>query len=101
MNMNLFSCLKHVRNSTLEISEKNPHEPTQGSSHFCRIQALVEGHSGLMVHSGLQLGGVPMNECAQEQAGLSPTTLHSELGPHGEGIQGSIGSIGSVLLVSW
>lgn len=36
-----------------------PHEPGQGSLHFSRIQARLLGHSGLMMHSGLQFGGVP------------------------------------------
>jgi hypothetical protein len=36
-----------------------PHDPGQGSLHFSRIQAKLLGHSELMVHSGLQLGGLP------------------------------------------
>lgn len=32
----------------------------QGSTHFCFTQALLKGHSGLVKHSGRQLGGAPM-----------------------------------------
>lgn len=46
---------------------------------------MLLGHSLLLTHSGLQLGGAPMNSGEQEQEGASLTTLHSELGPHGEG----------------
>lgn len=44
-----------------------------------------------MIHSGWQLGGAPLNSGKQEQDGDSPTTLHIEFGPHGEGSQGLIG----------
>ena len=37
-----------------------PHEPGHGSIHFSLRQALLLGHSALMEHSGLQLGGTPM-----------------------------------------
>ena len=37
----------------------DPHDPGHGSLHFSRIQARLLGHSGLMVHSGLQFGGLP------------------------------------------
>lgn len=44
------------------------------------------------MHSGLQLGGVPIICGEQEQTGTSFFTLHSEFGPHGEGEHGLIGS---------
>lgn len=37
-----------------------PQDPGHGSVHFSLIQAKELGHSELMLHSGLQLGGVPM-----------------------------------------
>lgn len=36
-----------------------PQDPKHGSRHFCRIHACEVGHSELIVHSGLQLGGLP------------------------------------------
>jgi len=72
----------------------NPQAFTHGSEHFWRIQALVGGHSGLMEHSGRQLGGVPMKVAAHEQAAFPFSTLHSELGPQGDGWQGLSGVVG-------
>jgi hypothetical protein len=50
-----------------------------------------------VVHSGRQLGTLPTKSGKQEQAAWTPITLHSELGPHGEGTHGlaSLGGIGS------
>jgi hypothetical protein len=45
----------------------------------------------LTTHSGLQFGGEPIFPGKHEQAGLSPTARHSELGPQGEGIHGFAG----------
>lgn len=36
-----------------------PQLPGQGSLHFWLMQARVFGHSGFIVHSGRQLGGIP------------------------------------------
>ena len=44
-----------------------PQAPTQGSEHFCWIQALLLGHSALRTHSGRQLGGAPMKPGRQVQ----------------------------------
>lgn len=41
-----------------------------------------------MIHSGLQLGGVPVNSGRQEHEGAPPILRHCELGPHGEGMHG-------------
>lgn len=54
---------------------------------------LVE-HSEFEMHSGRQLGGVPINSRRHEQDGESPIGRHSELAPHGDGLHGSIGSLG-------
>ena len=45
----------------------NPHDPGHGLMHFRLTQALFCGHSELMVHCGLQLGGTPSNVGKQEQ----------------------------------
>lgn len=37
------------------------------------------------MHSGLQLGGEPINVGKQEHDGEVPITLHWELGPQGDG----------------
>lgn len=59
------------------------------------MQAKSLGHSLLLTHSGLQLGGTPINSGEQEQEGELLTTLHWELGPHGEGSHGFCGIVGS------
>jgi len=41
-----------------------------------------------MTHSGLHLGGLPMYVGLQLQDGYPPTSLHSLLGPQGDGTQG-------------
>lgn len=43
------------------------------------------------MHSGLQLGGVPIICDEHEQTGTVFLTLHSEFGPHGDGLHGSVG----------
>lgn len=37
-----------------------PQDPGQGSTHFSLIQAKLLGHSELILHSGLQFGGLPI-----------------------------------------
>lgn len=54
------------------------------------MQARLNGHSLLLTHSGLQLGGAPKNPGKHEHEGDSLDTLHWELGPHGEGRQGFV-----------
>lgn len=74
----------------------SPQDPGQGSRHLELIQDLVDGQSGFMTHSGLQLGGVPMYDGRQAHSGLLLTLRHWEFGPHGDGTQGSdFGSSGS------
>lgn len=55
------------------------------------MQAKFEGHSLLLIHSGLQLGGWPINVDKQVQDGLPLMLRHSELGPQGDGSQGLVG----------
>lgn len=43
-----------------------------------------------MVHSGLQLGGVPTYVGKHEHEGELPISLHCEYGPQGDGMQGFI-----------
>lgn len=45
---------------TTEQTALKPHDPVQGSTQRWLIQAKDGGHSGLMVHSGLQFGGLPL-----------------------------------------
>lgn len=37
-----------------------PQRPGQGSVHFSLRQTKCVGHSALIVHSGLQFGGIPL-----------------------------------------
>lgn len=60
----------------------------QGFLHFILIQAKLIWHSLLLIHSGLQFGGEPMNSAKQEHDGDWPWTLHWEFGPQGDGTQG-------------
>lgn len=67
-----------------------PHAPWHGSAHLFLMQAMWFGHSLLLVHSGLQFGGTPINSGIQEQEGESLILWQIELGPHGDGSQGLI-----------
>lgn len=58
------------------------------------MQAKFPEHSLLVIHSGLQFGGTPINVGKQEHDGVLPFTLHSEFGPHGDGIHGLTGDSG-------
>lgn len=70
-----------------------PQEPGQGSRHFCFIQAKLLEQSSLIVHSGLQFGGLPSKLGKQEHDGIPRRFLHCEFGPHGDGTHGSLVSI--------
>lgn len=72
-----------------------PHEPSQGSLHFLFIHAKCEGHSLLLIHSGLQYGGEPRNSGRHEHVGVSPATRHSAFAPQGDGTQGFVCRTGS------
>lgn len=67
--------------------------PGHGSLHFCWIHAKWLGHSELLIHSGLQFGGVPIYSWRHEQDGLPLMSLHWEYGPQGDGWQGLLGTI--------
>lgn len=71
-----------------EHSALKPQEPGQGSIHFSFWHARLPEHSALIEHSGLQFGAIPIKFGKQEHAGASPTTLHWEYGPHGDGMHG-------------
>lgn len=66
-----------------------PQDPGQGSVHFWLMQALLLGHSALMLHSGRQLGGDPIYVGKQEQDGEPLILRHSAFCPQGDGTQGS------------
>lgn len=55
------------------------------------MQAKLLIHSELIVHSGLQFGGLLMYPTKQEHDGEPPMSWHCELGPHGDGTQGFVG----------
>lgn len=65
-----------------------PQLPAHGSWHFWSIQAKWFRHSLLLIHSGLQFGGFPVNSGKQEQEGEPFISLHIEFGPQGDGIHG-------------
>ena len=68
-----------------------PHVPGHGSLHFWLMHASWGAHSEFDTHSGRQFGGAPVKPAMQEHEGWSPATLHSALGPQGDGRQGSEG----------
>lgn len=81
-----------------------PHEPIHGSWHCCAIQARFDGHSWWITHSGRQFGGAPSIPNEHEQTALASSSLHSEFGPHGDGIQGFTflgGSIAVIKISDW
>lgn len=51
------------------------------------MQAKELEHSELLMHSGLQFGGDPINSGKQEHEGDPLISLHCAFGPHGEGTQ--------------
>lgn len=77
-----------------------PHEPTQGLLHFWLIHANWLEHSELLIHSGRQFGGDPMNSGKHEHDGFSLITSHLAFGPHGDGKHGLIGISGFVANIS-
>lgn len=54
------------------------------------MQAKWFAQSLLLLHSGRQFGGEPINCDKQEQEGDSPLTWHSALAPQGDGWHGLI-----------
>lgn len=72
-----------------------PQDPGHGSRHFSLIQAKLLAHSELIIHSGRQFGGDPMNDGRQEHDGIVPITWQIEFNPHGDGTHGLTGSGGA------
>jgi len=68
-----------------------PHDSGHGLLHLLLIHACVDWQSGLMIHSGRQLGGEPKNSGWHWQTGPFLSFLQIELGPQGDGTQGSWG----------
>jgi hypothetical protein len=76
-----------------------PQDPGHGSLHRVFKHANELAHSLLVVHSGRQFGGFPIISSLHVQAGDSPTTLHCEFGPQGDGTHGFVlggGSLGII-----
>lgn len=76
------------------------HVPGQGSKHLFPIQALLDGQSVLMVHSGLHSSyGFPKYSCMQVHDPAPFCSLQTALAPQGDGIQGfKISSTGSAVM---
>jgi len=55
---------------------------------------LLDGHSELITHSGLQFGGLPVYWGRQLHDGTPWLSWHCEYGPQGVGIHGLIYSVG-------
>lgn len=53
------------------------------------MHALLLGHSLLIVHSGLQLGGDPINSFWQVHTACEFTSRHRLFGPQGDGVHGA------------
>lgn len=67
----------------------NPHVLIQGSTQCCLTHALSIGQSELIVHSGRHSKyGSPWYSGWQEQT----PSLQTAFGPHGDGLQGSVGA---------
>lgn len=70
-----------------------PHVPGQGSRHLLRRHARSRAHSGFTTHSGRHPSyGLPVYSGRHEQA----PSRQMALGPHGDGLQGSLASGGTV-----
>ena len=84
-------------------SALTPQRPGQGSMHFLFWQALSDGHSGFVVHSGLQATyGSPKYSGIHWQAAARFLSEHRALDPQGEGLQGWITSIGvGCVVIRW
>lgn len=65
-----------------------PQVPGHGSRHLLLIQAWFLGHSSLRIHSGRQFSyGLPIYSGKHWH---SPLPRHTALGPHGDGLHGSV-----------
>lgn len=75
-----------------------PHVPGQGSTHFWLMQAWFRGHSELTTHSGLHVGGLPINPGTHEHTACPFISRHWLLGPQGDGLHGWISTGTKILL---
>lgn len=82
-------------------SALSPHTPGQGSIHFWLTQAWLSEHSVLVTHSGLQAGGLPRKPGTQEQTAWPLISRHWLLAPHGDGVQGFLGTWTAIRFLSW
>ena len=72
-----------------------PQSPGQGSTQCRFLQARSDGHSGLIVHSGLQATyGSPKYSGIHRQEPARFLALQIAFDPQGDGLQGSIISVG-------
>ena len=89
---------KHVQEALWLITRHSaliPHTPGHGSTHLRFWQARLDGHSGLVVHSGRQATyGSPKYSGIHGQAAARLRSLQRALEPHGDGLQGSTISVG-------
>lgn len=70
-----------------------PHVPGHGFLHLLFIQALSLAHSLFIIHSGLHSTyGSPKYSDIQEQEPTPFNSLHIAFIPHGDGLQGLVGS---------
>ena len=67
-----------------------PQVPGQGSLHFWLLHAWFCEQSALIVHSGWQVGGLPIYPWTQEHTAWPLIWRHWELGPQGDGLQGFV-----------
>lgn len=65
-----------------------PQLPGQGSPHFILKQALSEGQSSFIAHSGRQFGGIPRKFGMHAQDGEPFISLQIALSPQGFGKHG-------------
>ena len=73
-----------------------PQVPGQGSTHLFLWQALFDGQSELTTHSGLQATyGSPKVSGLHWQAAALFLSVQKAFDPQGEGLQGSIVSVGA------
>lgn len=72
-----------------------PHRPGQGSTHLRFLQALFDGHSGFVVHSGLHATyGSPKYSGIHLQEPALFLSVQIAFEPQGDGLQGSTISVG-------
>lgn len=76
---------------TTRQTEFCPHGFGHGSIHFWFRQAKFNGHSELILHSGLQSGGDPLKSGKQVHTACPLFSLQLLFGPQGDGVHGRVG----------